>query len=52
MNRAVFVDASAWISFLNEKDNNHQVAMETFSRLIDEGARLITSNWTAYEALG
>jgi predicted nucleic acid-binding protein len=51
MSRAVFVDASAWIAFMNGKDGNHRAAMETLSRLLDEGAHLTTTTWAAYEAL-
>lgn len=51
MTRVVFVDASAWISFMNNKDSKHRAAVEMMSRLIDDGARLITTTWTAYEAL-
>jgi hypothetical protein len=51
MNQTVFVDASAWIAVTNKQDDDHHAAAEAYSRLLFEGARLITTNWTAYEAM-
>ncbi len=51
MNQPVFVDASAWIAVTNKQDDDHRAAAEAYSRLLFDGARLIITNWTAYEAL-
>jgi predicted nucleic acid-binding protein len=42
-----FVDASAWLAATNQRDQNHAVAR----RLLDACVQLVTSTWTAYEAL-
>jgi predicted nucleic acid-binding protein len=48
---AVFVDASAWIAITNRKDRNHSEAVQIFQRLLGTSTALVTTNWTAYEAL-
>lgn len=51
MSDPVFVDASAWVAITNTKDRNHTAAMSVYRRLLQSGVPLITSTWTAYEAL-
>jgi uncharacterized protein len=47
----VFVDASAWLASINERDQHYEVASTLLSQLIDDHAKLVTTNWTAFEAL-
>lgn len=51
MNEPVFVDASAWVAITNRKDRNGREAVKIFRRLLSTQAALLTTNWTAYEAL-
>jgi uncharacterized protein len=51
MSEPVFVDASAWIAIVNRKDRNRREAVRIFQRLLRSSTGLVTSNWTAYEAL-
>lgn len=49
--RKVFVDTSAWIGFVVEKDPCHQRAEEFFRVLIKEGGKIFTSNYVIDETL-
>ncbi|OGQ77812.1 MAG: hypothetical protein A3F90_19295 [Deltaproteobacteria bacterium RIFCSPLOWO2_12_FULL_60_19] len=51
MSEPVFVDASAWVAIINAKDSNHTQAASVYRRLLQSSVPLITSTWTAYEAL-
>ena len=51
MREPVFVDASAWIAITNRKDRNRGEAVRIFQRLLGTPTALVTTNWTAYEAL-
>ena len=51
MKDPVFIDASAWIAIINRKDRNHREAVKIFQRLLRTSTPLVTTNWTAYEAL-
>ena len=51
MSETVFVDASAWVAITNGKDRFHEEALRAFRRLLQSKTPLITSTWTAYEAL-
>ena len=51
MSEPVFVDASAWVAITNTKDSYHTAAMNVYRRLLQSAVPLITSTWTAYEAL-
>lgn len=51
MEQPVFVDASAWVAILNGKDRYHDEAVRIYRRLLQSLTPLITSTWTAYEAL-
>lgn len=51
MNEPVFVDASAWVAITNRKDRNGREAVKIFRRLLSTRVALLTTNWTAYEAL-
>lgn len=46
----IFVDASGWIAALHRRDQNHQRAKPYLAEAMDQGERLLTTNWTAYEA--
>jgi predicted nucleic acid-binding protein len=51
MSEPVFVDASAWVAITNRKDRNRGEAVKIFRRLLSTPTALVTTNWTAYEAL-
>lgn len=51
MSEPVFVDASAWVAITNTKDRYHTEAISAYRRLLQSAVPLITSTWTAYEAL-
>jgi len=51
LSEPVFVDAPAWIAITNREDRNHRKADRIFQRLLNSPTLLITTNWTAYEAL-
>jgi uncharacterized protein len=51
MSEPVFVDASAWVAITNRKDRNHGEAVKIFQRLLWTSIALVTTTWTAYEAL-
>lgn len=51
MSRVVFIDASGWIAIANKRDHHHLTAVRLYKQLLQQGFRLITSTWTAYEAL-
>ena len=51
MSEPVFVDASAWVAITNAKDSFHTQAVRVYRRLLQSAVPLITSTWTAYEAL-
>ena len=51
MNESVFVDASAWIAIINGRDRYHSDALRVYRRLLRSAVPLMTTTWTAYEAL-
>jgi uncharacterized protein len=51
MSEPVFVDASAWVVIANRTDRVHDEALRVYHRLLRSQTPLITSTWTAYEAL-
>jgi len=51
MSEPVFVDASAWVAITNTKDRYYTEAITVYRRLLQSALPLITSTWTAYEAL-
>ena len=51
MSEPVFVDASAWVALTNTKDRYYTDATSIYRRLLQSATPLITSTWTAYEAL-
>lgn len=51
MSELAFVDASARIAITNRKDRNRGEAAKIFQRLLGTPTALVTTNWTAYEAL-
>ncbi|MEW6275460.1 MAG: PIN domain-containing protein [Bacillota bacterium] len=51
MNRAVFVDASAWVAITNRRDGYHFIAQDLYHQLLSGKTPLFTTSWVAYEAL-
>jgi predicted nucleic acid-binding protein len=51
MNGLAFVDASAWVGLADPDDKFAAAARSIVDRLARQGATLLTSNWTVYEAL-
>ena len=51
MEQPVFVDASAWVAITNAKDRYYDEAIRVYRRLLRSLTPLVTSTWTAYEAL-
>jgi len=51
MSEPVFVDASAWVAITNTKDRYYAEAGSVYRRLLHSAVPLVTSTWTAYEAL-
>lgn len=51
MNRAVFIDASAWIAITNRRDSYHFEAQELYRELLAGKTPLFTTTWVVYEAL-
>lgn len=49
--RHVFVDASAWIALIYEKDGNHEKAKEIYQEELKRNSLFFISNWSSYEAL-
>ncbi len=47
----VFVDSSAWLAIVNNKDSNYESATEYFKKLIERNARLVTSTLVVDEVL-
>jgi len=47
----VFIDASGWIAIISLDDRNHAAAEATYRELLADKVRIITTNWTVYEAL-
>ena len=47
----IFVDASAWLASTNSRDQYFEVARSVLIACFADSVRLVTTNWTAYEAL-
>ena len=47
----IFVDASAWLAATNQRDQKHEVARSLLDACLDRRIQLVTTTWTAYEAL-
>lgn len=47
----VFVDASGWVAAWNRRDQYYDVARSLLDACLDREIELVTTNWTAYEAL-
>lgn len=47
----VFVDASAWLARTNARDQHADAARRLLDRCFADDISLVTTNWTAYEAL-
>jgi uncharacterized protein len=50
MAREVFVDASAWIAVVSQRDQYHLVATPIYKRLVSERHELVTTNLVIAEA--
>lgn len=50
MAREVFVDASAWIAVVSQRDQFHSVATPIYKRLVSERYELVTTNLVIAEA--
>ena len=50
MAKEIFVDASAWIALVNEKDNRHDEAVRIYPRLFREYQNLVTTNLVVAES--
>lgn len=48
---SVFVDTSAWYALWNEKDQDHQRAVEIYSRLKETAETLVTNNLVLTESV-
>lgn len=51
MSQPVFVDASGWVAIINRKDQNHNESVQIYRRLLAASTVLVTTTWTACEAL-
>jgi predicted nucleic acid-binding protein len=51
MSQPILVDASAWVAIANRKDRNHREAVQIFRRLLGSSSRLVSTTWTACEAV-
>ena len=51
MSEPVFVDASAWVAITNRTDRVHGEALRIYHRLLRSQTPLMSSTWTAYEAV-
>lgn len=47
----VFVDASGWLAAMNRRDQHHGIAQALVGEFLRGGIEMVTTNWTAYEAL-
>jgi uncharacterized protein len=47
----VFLDTSALFALLDQDDDNHQRAAGVWRKILEEGARLITSNYVLVETV-
>lgn len=51
MNDEVFIDASFWVALIYTRDQNYRDAGEHWERVNRDRRRIVTTNWTLYEAL-
>ena len=47
----IFVDASAWLASTNDRDQHYALARSLLTECFAERVQLVTTNWTAFEAL-
>jgi predicted nucleic acid-binding protein len=47
--RRIFVDTGAFVALRNRSEREHHLAQDTLRRLVNEGARLFTSNYVFAE---
>jgi uncharacterized protein len=50
-NSVVFIDSTAWLAILDEKNINYQMAREFYEKLLDQNSRLVTSSVVIDETL-
>lgn len=44
MRRAVFLDTTAWLAALSEREAHHDAALDCYERTLQAGTRFVTSN--------
>ncbi|MGH2531363.1 MAG: hypothetical protein ACRDJW_03550 [Thermomicrobiales bacterium] len=47
----IFVDASAWLASANDRDQHYALARSLLAECFTERIHLVTTTWTAFEAL-
>ncbi|MGH2562356.1 MAG: type II toxin-antitoxin system VapC family toxin [Thermomicrobiales bacterium] len=47
----IFIDASAWLASVNGRDQHYATAHVLLAACFAQRVELVTTNWTAYEAL-
>jgi predicted nucleic acid-binding protein len=50
-NESVFVDTWALLALANRKDNFHQIAVGTYETLLEEGCKLVVSDYVLDETI-
>jgi len=50
-NSVVFIDSTAWLAILDEKNINHKLAREFYEKLLDQNSRLVTNSVVIDETL-
>ena len=51
MTEEVFIDAGFWVAIIYENDQHGEEAKRLWQIVAENGWRLLTTNWTFYEAL-
>ena len=50
-NSVVFIDSTAWLAIIDEKNINYTVAREFYEKLLDQNSRLVTNSYVIDETL-
>jgi predicted nucleic acid-binding protein len=51
MIESVFVDSFAWIAAINKSDNYHEIFLSILEELLNNHAKLITTNYIVVETI-
>ena len=51
MIESVFVDSFAWIAAINKSDNYHEISIRILEELLNNHAKLITTNYVVVETI-